>query len=278
MFEKDLRQMPHKANPVKLLIAALLAFTPVRLVNADTPVRSPFDLTQKPGEHPLEPVIRVLTEVRDHIDKNVADYSCTLVKRERLDGQLAEHQHLYLKVRHEPFSVYVKFLQPNQGREVLYVAGQNENKLIALEGGWKRRFMQPVSLDPAGMIAMRGQKYPITRIGIRNLVDEYLAIASRDTKYAECNLTSDPNATIEGRSCTLIQASHPVPRKEFRGHVARVFLDNELRVPIYYDSYGWPAREGADPPIEESYYYSNLKINNGFGARDFEKDNPEIFQ
>lgn len=270
-----------------LLVVAVLAMV-VRSADAQTTgadtalvaqsTASPFDLTQQPGEHPLEPVVRVLKEVRDHIDQNVHDYSCTLVKQERLDGALGDHQHIFLKVRTEPFSVYAKFLQPYKDREVLYVAGQNEGKIIALDGGWKRRFMQPVSLDPKGMIAMRGQKYPITRIGIRNLVEEYISIASKDTKFAECDVSTDPNQVIAGRSCTLIQATHPVPRQEFRGYVARVFLDNELRVPIYYDSYKWPEKDGAAPPLEESYFYSNLQVNNGIGARDFEKDNPEIFQ
>lgn len=241
-------------------------------------VESPFDLTQREGEHPLQPIVRVLTQVRSHIDQNVQDYSATLIKQERVDGTLGDHQHIYLKVRNEPFSVYCKFLQPYKDREVLFVSGQNENKIIALDGGWKRRLMQPVSLDPAGMIAMRGQKYPITRIGIRNLVEEYITIASKDLKYAECEVTSNPNAVIADRSCTLIQATHPIQRQEFRGYVARVFLDNELLVPIYYDSYGWPEREGAAPPLDESYFYSNLQINNGFAARDFEKDNPSIFQ
>ena len=38
---------------------------------------------------------------------------------------------------HQPFSVYMKFLKPRAvaGREVIWVKGQNDNKLIAHEGG-----------------------------------------------------------------------------------------------------------------------------------------------
>lgn len=236
-----------------------------------------FDMTLQAGQHPLVPVIRVMGEVLENIDQNVQDYSCTLTKQERYSGELGEHQHIFLKVRNEPFSVYMQFLQPHKGREVLYVAGMNQGNLIALDGGWKRKVMSPVSLDPNGMIAMRGQKYPITRVGLRNLVVKLIDRANADLKFAECKVTSDPNQLIEGRSATLIQVTHPEPRKDFYCHIARIFIDNELKVPLHYDSYMWPA-EGQEPPLEESYTYRNLKINNGFSARDFAKDNPELFK
>ena len=80
-----------------------------------------FDLTQKPGEHPLLPVVRTLKVTQEEIDRNVHDYCCTLVKHERVDGELGEPQHIMLKVMNDPFSVYMSFLKPYAGREVLYV-------------------------------------------------------------------------------------------------------------------------------------------------------------
>ena len=88
--------------------------TPANAAAPTTPVAAPqaapaapFDLTQRPGEHPLAPAIRVLTDVLANIDQNIRDYSCTFIKRERLDGDLGEPQHIMLKVRHQPFSVYM---------------------------------------------------------------------------------------------------------------------------------------------------------------------------
>ena len=237
-----------------------------------------FNLTQQPGEHPLQPVIRTLEEVRNHMDQNVSDYSSTLVKQERIEGELGERQYILLKVLNQPFSVYMKFLQPHTDREVLYVAGMNDGNLIALEGGWKRRIMSPVSLDPEGMIAMRGQKYPITNIGLRNLVSKIIERASAELKFAECEVTSNPEQQVEGRSATLIQVKHPTPRQEFHSHIARIFIDNESKIPLHYDSFSWPTSEGGRPLLEDSYTYTNLKLNNGFGARDFDKENPEIFK
>jgi hypothetical protein len=180
-----------------------------------------------------------------------------------------------MKVRHQPFSVYMYFLKPFQGREVLYVDGSNNNELTVLESGWKRN-LGKMNLDPNGMVAMRGQKHPITEVGIRNLTAKLIAGKTAEMKFMECNVSSE-SKMIGDRSTTMVQIEHPVPRKEFATHITRIFLDNELRVPIHYDCYMWP-EPGQAPPLDASYTYSNLKINNGLAARDFDASNPEIFK
>lgn len=239
----------------------------------------PFDLTLKPGEHPLMPFIRVSEESLRIFDQNIRDYSCTFVKRERIEGDLADQQQIYLKVLQQPFSVYMQFLQPFAGREVAFVDGQNDNELVVLEGGWKRRMLGKMHLDPQGMVAMRGQKYPITKVGIRNLTAEFIQIAKAETQFGECNVTTVPNQQVAGRPTTLVQIEHPTPRQNFRAHITRVYFDNELKIPIYYDAYLWPEQAGGQPPLDVSYTYANLKINNGFTPLDFDDvNNPQIFQ
>lgn len=237
----------------------------------------PFNLALQPGQHPLVPVIRVLNEVQANIDQNVRDYTCTLIKREALDGALGDPQHIMMKVRQAPFSVYMFFLKPYQGREVLYVDGANNNELIVLEAGWKRH-LGKMNLDPNCMVAMRGQKHPVTEVGIRNLVAKLVAAKTAEMKFTECNVTSNPNIRVNDRSTTMIQIEHPLPRKEFGTHITRIFLDNELRVPIHYDAYLWPEAPGQTPPLDASYTYANLKLNVGLASRDFDATNPELFK
>jgi Protein of unknown function (DUF1571) len=241
-------------------------------------VKSPFDLSKQENEHPLIPLVRTLKASQELIDKDVRDYSCTFVKRERIDGELTEYTHILLKVMHQPFSVYMSFIKPFTGREVLYVDGQNEGKLVALDTGVKR-FLGKMNLDPQGSLAMKGNRHPITSVGIRNLTAKLIKMAEEEMKYAECEVTTNGDTKINGRSCTMIQVVHPTPRQNFRFHVARLFLDNEHRIPIHYDAFAWPAQEGGQPPLEESYTYQNLKINNNYTARDFDsQNNPDIFK
>src|SRR4051812_5033855 len=113
-----------------------------------------FDLTQKPGEHPLTPVLRIVKASQGEFDAKVKDYSCTLIKQERVDGELGEEQHIMMKIMDQPFSVYMQFLQPFAGREVAYVNGQNDGRLVVLDAGFKR-MMGKMNLDPNGSLAMK---------------------------------------------------------------------------------------------------------------------------
>ena len=108
--------------------------------------------------HPLDPALELARNSLDHIEANIRDYTCTLVKRERVHGELLDYEFMTCKIRHEcvndgqaiPFGVYLSFLKPDtvKGREVIYVAGQNSGKLIAHEGGFKGRFIPTVTLLP----------------------------------------------------------------------------------------------------------------------------------
>jgi hypothetical protein len=261
--------------------AAASAVTAEAVPQTSAPGRVVLDFTQQPGEHPLAPVIRVCKASLEEMDRNLHDYSCTFVKQERIDGELGEPQHIFLKVRHEPFSVYMSFLKPYQGREVLYVAGQNNGEMVVREAGFKR-VLGKMNLDPQGAVAMRGQKYPITRVGIYNLTAQLLRNLEAESKYGECEVVhnANPKIKISGRPATMVQVTHPVRRQNyFRAHIARLFFDNELGIPIHYDAYLWPQQPGERPPLDESFTYTNLKINNGYTARDFDaNNNPEIFK
>jgi hypothetical protein len=78
----------------------------------------------------------------------------------------------------------------------------------------------------------------------------------------------------------MVQVVHPIARQNFKFHAARLFFDNELGVPIHFDAYSWPVKEGGEPQLEESYTYAkNLKVNNSLTARDFDaNNNPDIFK
>ena len=77
------------------------------------------------GVHPLQPALELAQKGLAQLRTTIKDYSCTVVKRERIDGKLKDHEYLFAKVRHEPFSVYLYFLAPDdvKGQEVIWVEG-----------------------------------------------------------------------------------------------------------------------------------------------------------
>ena len=227
------------------------------------------------NEHPLMPALRWAYEGVGNIEK-LSDYSATVAKRERVDGKLNDYDHMFVKVRHKPFSVYMYFLAPAKikGQEVIFVDGANNGNMWAHTVGLQDKMFGTVSIKPDGPIAMRGQRYPLTELGILNLTRRLVQVGEQDIKYGECEVKFFKAAKINNRVCTCIQVVHPVPRRNFLFNLARIFVDDELNVPIRYESYEWPKEPGGAPELIEEYTYLNLKLNNGFTDADFDIKNP----
>lgn len=227
------------------------------------------------GTHPLDPAIARAMESLKHIKADVKDYTATFVKRERIDGKLGDPEYISIKVRQEPFSVYMRFLKPDNvaGREVIYVQGANNGNMIVHEMKGAGSLLGNIELNPSAALAMRGNRYPITEVGIENLTKRLVEVADNDRLFGECDVKME-DSKINDRKCTMLQVVHPVPRKNFRFHVARVFMDEELKMPIRYESYDWPEKAGGTPVLIEEYTYLNLKVNNDFTDIDFSPKNP----
>jgi len=228
------------------------------------------------GAHPLEPALELAAKGLASLQATIQDYSCTMVKRERIDGKLGEHQYMFAKVRRAPFSVYLYFLGPEdvKGQEVIYVDGKNDNNMLAHAGSGVRAMVGTVSLKPQSMLAMTGNRYPITEFGVERLAERLVEVAEHDKQFGECEVNFFPNAKVNGRICTCVQVVHPVPRRNFRFHLARVFIDDELLIPIRYEAYDWPHEAGGQPVLMEEYTYMNVKTNQGFTDADFDPANP----
>ena len=229
-----------------------------------------------PGEHPMGPLLEWAVAGKKIYLSKIQDYTCTMVKKERL-GKTVEPNRIFMKVREQPFSVYLRFEEPKArcGQEVLFVSGQNNDKLLGHDVGIKK-YLGSMWLVPDGTIAMMGQRYPVTDSGIANLVKKMIETMRADMKYGECDVrfTLD-GPQIEGRPCVRIDVIHPVKRDCFRFHKAEIFLDKQLGVPLQYSAYLWPENEGEDPILDEEYSFSNLKFNVGLTDKDFDRENKE---
>lgn len=233
--------------------------------------------------HPLDPALQLAHNTLGFIRDNVHDYTGVLIRRERIDGVLGNHEFMGIKVRNRkmengvirtPFSIYVTFLKPTElkGREVIYVEDQNEGNIVVHEGGFKGKFLPTVELDPNGMLAMRGQRYPITEAGVENLCVKLIEKGERDRQHGEC-LVDQKMAKLGDRSGLLISVVHPVERPHFDFYRAEIFIDDQLRIPIRYAAYVWPKSPGGEGELLEEYTYQNLKVNVGLKDIDFDRSN-----
>src|SRR5688572_14413207 len=57
------------------------------------------NLGAKLDGHPLDPAITMAKEGLQSIQANVRDYSCTIVKQERINGELLPQEYMYAEIR-----------------------------------------------------------------------------------------------------------------------------------------------------------------------------------
>ena len=237
--------------------------------------------TEAQSEHPLTPILVQAADALARIQSEYPGYSCTFIKRERVNGKLLPPSRLRLKVRHEqwtndeittPFSVYALFERgPKKGREVIFVKGRNDDRILVRNGG-RRMAALTVSVNPNGALAMASSRYPITTIGIENLIKRLVNVGKDELQFDECEVRTVADKTLYGRKCSLIEVKHPVQRPHFRYHLARIYTDNEFDLPIGFEAYQWPEEEGGPPLLIEQYSYLNLKFETPTNE-DFDPEN-----
>ncbi len=235
-------------------------------------------------DHPLQAALRWAVDGRERIQREIQDYTCILIKRERVDGRLGDRQYMFAKIRHArrhsgrdiPFGVYLKFYSPESvvGREVLYVHGENDGKIIARNGGQRFAFIT-TTLKPDSPLAMRDNRYPITQIGFDNLIAQLVDVAEDEIVSDGSEVKYFKGAKVDGRECIGMEVKTREDSEDSRFYIARVYIDQELRIPIHYEAFDWPEEEGGEPVLLEQYTYRDIRINVGLSENDFRRDNPK---
>lgn len=225
----------------------------------------------QPGEHPLLPAIRLAQQSLQAL-QSVKDYEATFTKREWVSQQFVS-QRMTLKFREQPFSVYMKFGEPNAGREILFVAGQNQNQLLAREASGLASLVGTVSLPLNDSKVTAENRHPITEMGMRRLVELMIERWQNEAQYGEIEVNFYPNAKMGNVACEAIEVSHPTPRKQFPFHVTRLYLDKATRYPVRVENFGFPRNSNEPPPLIEEYTYTDVRVNLGFTDADFDRRN-----
>lgn len=261
-----MKSLPRAARIAGLAsVATMICFVSLGgTVSAQTQIAT--RISEAPESHPLTPALRAghkaLTELNE-----IQDYEAVFVKKEIVGGKLVEQQ-MQIRFREKPFSVRLKFIEPNQGREVLYIDGRNGNKMLVQETGLAS-LVGPVSLDPRGSIAMQHTVHPITQIGVRNMLHRLLDVWLAETDQNQIDVKFYPNARIGKTSCQVIEAIHPQQGQNIKYHKVRLYIDKETGLPIRVQHLGFPRGNGSKEPIIADYAYLSMKTNIGLTDKDF---------
>jgi hypothetical protein len=258
---------------VAFCLGASVAFSQ-GVPEAPDPARRPESGQPAAKEHPLVPAINLIRERCIPALNQIQDYEALFTKRELIQGKLIT-QTMLLRVREKPFSVYALYGGENQGREILFVNGANNNQLLAHEGSGFKSVVGTLQLDPRSETAMAENRYPVTHIGMRNLVSQVLQQWEAETRFGEIEVKYYPNAKLGEEACEVIQSLHPHPRDEFRFHDCRLYIDAKTQLPIRIENYTWPTQANPRPQLVEEYTYTKIRPNVGLADADFDRRNPK---
>jgi hypothetical protein len=282
---------------VGLLFLAVAAGVVFYLSPATTddpaPINQPIAAdTDSPGIRTgtLDEALQIARDGLARMNRELIDYRGTITKRERVNGVLGPENQMSFKIRakrpdlDQSMAVYLKFEKPDSaaGREVIWVADQNDGKLVVHESGMLSLVPVPL-LNPKGFLAMQGNRYPITEIGFQNLVDQLLERGrwieqegGSDVAFVESYLVGD-------RECLLIQVRPriiagaqtmgTVQETKIDFSLAEIAIDKARQIPLRYAAYGIPDNPDDSPPLLEEYTYTNVETNVGLEDIDFDPAN-----
>ena len=221
-----------------------------------------------------------LLDLGRHRIEDIPDYTATFLKQERVDGALQDLQTIQLKLRHKPFSVYMKWLEGgDEGRQVLFVQGQNDDHLQVRLGGIKSR-LPVVSLEPTSSMAMQESRHPITEMGLSELARQVHEYRNRDCSLkrgVRWEMLPDQKHLDRDCDCWIIQYDSPEVEPTYRKTIT--YIDKQLALPISVRNYGWPDEgvDTSDPAaldeatLIEYYGYTDIQFETRLSDADFGK-------
>ena len=223
------------------------------------------------SEHPLTPALQ---HAKACLEKATAmkGYECQFAKKEVVGSETIS-QTLKMKVRQEPFSVYMLFQDPHEGREVIFVDGKNNGNLLVHEAGFAS-LIGTLELAPDSSQVMAENRYPVTKAGLAKMVEAVIEQWEEETKYGETEVKYFEDAKVGDSKCRVIESTHPQPRKQFRFHMTRLWIEEKTGLAVRVQQFGFPKKKDAKPPVIEDYTFSSIKPEVRLTDRDFDTDNP----
>lgn len=253
---------------------------PVPSGTSETPSTEPA-APRMPGAEPLtgrwalESSLSLLELGRERLQK-MSGYSVTFARQERIDGELLDPQTIKLKVRHEPFSLYMKWTEGDKGRQLIYVHGQNEGQVLIQPGGFVGRATGALPFAPDHPKILAESRYPATMAGFLAMTDTIAQHHRDDLKLTQGVLSEiRGDQSFEERPCYLTtlcyenETINPIYRKSM------IYIDKELSIPVCVRNYTWikgqKVVEDNEESLIESYSFTGMEAAVQLSDNDFTK-------
>jgi hypothetical protein len=270
---------PVPATPAELLcrqMVAGLALAPGQAFPAILPWQPVVDIGEQQGRA-LEQLlttdpVRFLELCAQRYDGAVQSYTCTFVKKERIDGKLYppgknDYEIIRVACREHPFSVHFDWKQHRKkAARALYVEGENDGKLLA------RPF---ITLMPVRAVALddpdaaKSGRYPMSEFGIGLAIKRSVKSMQDAEARGALHLRYDGQVKLEelnGRVCHKFVRTPYEPMEEDVLNELTLYIDVEHWIQV-----GSILRDPKGNLLAE-YFFRDLELNPEISARQFTKD------
>ena len=198
----------------------------------------------------------------------VEGYTARFVRQEVVGGVLRPREEALLKWE-RPGRMYLRWISgPPAGREILFVPGRNDDRMLVSEPGLLTRFATIV-MAPDSPRVLEESRHPVTDIGMGRLIDLILDNARRAAAARE--LTVRDHGTAPGPDGLERRLEAILPREREKGYYCYrlvLALAADTGLPVRAIVHDWDDRVVAD------YAYRELRLNPALTPADFDAANP----
>jgi uncharacterized protein DUF1571 len=198
----------------------------------------------------------------------VTRYTALFVRQEVVGGVPRPREEALLKWE-RPGLLYLRWTAgPPAGREILFVPGRDDGRMLVREPGLLRRFATIV-MAPDSPRVLEESRHPVTDIGIGRLIDLVLSDTRRAAQAGELTVHDHGMARGPGGLERRLEAVFPRGRE-------RGYAGHRLVLMLAADS-GLPVRaivHDRDGGVIADYAYRDLDLDAELTAADFDAANP----
>jgi Protein of unknown function (DUF1571) len=198
----------------------------------------------------------------------VERYTARFIRQEVVDGRLRPREEVLLKFQ-RPGLLYLRWVSgPPAGREILFVPGQHENRMLVSEPGLLTSLVT-IALAPDSPRVFEESRHAVTDIGVGRLVELILDNTRRAAAAGELHVRDLGAVTGPERPGRRIEVV--LPRRPERGyycHRLDLLVATGSGLPLRAIIHDWHDRMVAD------YAYLDLTVNPALAPIDFDAANP----
>jgi hypothetical protein len=216
---------------------------------------------------------QMLADARSAYSK-VRDYTCHLVRQEKINGKLQPEQTCELRVRTQPFSVNLRVMAPKEvsGQETSYLSSKSTSKVrfkAAGVEGIKHGFRSLALDDPK---TLGHTRHPVTDTGLAATLDRVERAVAVEKRMNHPVQVLVAEYTFAGRPCTRYEIFAERPHTHRYAYRCVLYIDHETKLPIRFEAYDQPRPGGpSGGEVLEVHSFVGVRLNAGLGEAAFDR-------